>query len=364
MKKIIGLLIAIIVFVSCSSINTYYNKYTTAEIQENGISSSFLDFEETKVSDGSFFSIDYIDVGQADCALIQCDGETMLIDGGNAADSNLVIAFLRDKDISEINYMLCTHGHEDHVGGLSGPLSLMKVDNVYAPKAEGSSRSYTNFKEKAESRGLEIKHPKTGDSINVGCSKAEFYAPKWNYTDNLNNTSIMCMVTYGENKFLFTGDAENEEEQDILRQGVDLDADVLKVGHHGSSDSTSYAFLRTVMPEYAVISVGVDNSYGHPSDTCLSRLRDAGTVVYRTDLQGDITVKSNGSTISITTQKNKTIRTNTTDEVQGEYVGNIRSMKFHKPTCRTLPAEHNRIYFDSRVDAVNAGYAACQVCRP
>ena len=140
------------------------------------------------------------------------------------------------------------------------------------------------------------------------------------------------MVTYGKNKFLFTGDAEREEEKDILSQGADLDADVLKVGHHGSSNASSYMFLRAVMPEYTVISVGADNSYGHPSDACLSRLRDAGTLVCRTDLQGDINVKSDGRIIDITLQKNETVRTNNTDEVQGEYIGNIRSMKFHKPT--------------------------------
>ena len=118
------------------------------------------------------------------------------------------------------------------------------------------------------------------------------------------------MVTYGENRFLFTGDAEYKEEKDIISQGADLHANVLKVGHHGSSDATNYEFLRAVMPEYAVISVGADNSYGHPSDACLSRLRDAGTLVCRTDLPGDINVKSDGRTIDITLQKNETVRTN------------------------------------------------------
>ena len=191
MKKIAGLLIAVIFFACCPPINTHFQEYTTAEKQKSNLSSESSDFSVITIPEGSVFEINYIDVGQADCALVQCDGETMLIDGGNAADSSLVVSFLRSRNISEVHYMLCTHGHEDHVGGLSGPLSLMKVDNVYAPKAEGDSRAYTNFKTKTKSAGLEIQHPKTGDTINLGCSTVEFYVPRWDYAEDLNNTSIM-----------------------------------------------------------------------------------------------------------------------------------------------------------------------------
>ena len=191
MKKITGLLLALVMLEGCSLADTHYNEYTAVYRQEPEIYSASSESGSIQIPEDSVFEIDYIDVGQADCALIQCDGETMLIDGGNAADSNLVIAFLRNRNISEINYMLCTHGHEDHVGGLSGPLALMKVDNVYAPTVEGNSRAYINFKTKAESRGLEIQHPKTGDTINLGCSTVEFCVPRWNYDENLNNTSIM-----------------------------------------------------------------------------------------------------------------------------------------------------------------------------
>ena len=359
MKRISGFLLALTLLTGCSSTDLSYKDNVI-------VATEAYTAEPTAVtpSEGSTFEIDYIDVGQADCALIQCDGANMLIDGGNAADSNLVIAFLKKRNISEINYMLCTHGHEDHVGGLSGPLSVMTVDNAYAPEAAGTSKAYNNFIKKAEANGLTIQHPKTGDVINVGSSIVEFYVPTYSYVDNLNNTSIMCMVTYGENRFLFTGDAEYDEEKNILSQGINLDADVLKVGHHGSSTSTNYEFLRSVMPQYGIISVGYGNSYGHPTDACLSRLRDADVSVYRTDLQGDITLKSNGKTISISTQKNETIQTNTTDKVAEGYIGNTRSKKFHKPTCRSLPEEHNRVHFSNRSDAITAGYESCRLCYP
>jgi len=188
--------------------------------------------------------------------------------------------------------------------------------------------------------------------------------------DDPNDTSIVLKVSYGDTSFLFTGDAERTAEADILDAGYDLSSTVLKVGHHGSDTSTSYPFLREIMPEYAVIQVGAGNSYGHPTEDTLSRLRDADVEVYRNDLQGTIICTSDGETVAFTTEKNATARTNPTvvvtpelDDV-GEYIGNKNSKKFHLPSCKNLPAEKNRIYFESRQAAVEAGQSPCGNCKP
>ncbi len=250
----------------------------------------------------SRLTVHYIDVGQADATLVLCDNKSMLIDGGNVADSDLIVAYLKKKNISVLDYVVCTHAHEDHVGGLSGALSIVSVNNVIAPKTEADTKAYQNFKRKASEQGLTIQHSSAGDSFSLGSSNVQIIGPITEYSDNLNNTSIVMKLTYGNTSFLFTGDAEREEEQEIISAGYDLSADVLKIGHHGSDTSTSYVWLREIMPEYAVISVGKGNSYGHPEETVLSRLRDADVKLYRTDLYGDITAISDGNSVTVTAE--------------------------------------------------------------
>lgn len=207
----------------------------------------------------SELTVHFIDVGQADAAILQCDDDTMIIDGGNVADSSLITAYLKKLNVPHIDYMVCTHAHEDHVGGLSAPLSVMPVGAVYAPIAESDSKAYQTFKQKVADQNSEIIHPVNYERFGLGSAIVEILASPDN-ADNLNNTSIILKVTHGNKSFLFTGDAEREEEQELLEKGiVTLKADVLKVGHHGSDTSTSYTFLREVMPEYAVISVGKGN---------------------------------------------------------------------------------------------------------
>lgn len=272
-----------------------------AFVMSFGISGSNVN--PSDIPENSNFEVYFIDVGQADSALIECDGETMMIDGGNVADSNVVAAYLKKEDVTELNYVVCSHAHEDHVGGLSGALSVTKADNIYAPKTEANTKAYKNFKKKAEEQNVEIKHPNIGDEIQLGSSTVEFLGPVDENGKDLNSTSIVLKITYGNTSFLFTGDAESDEEEEILNSGADLKSTVLKVGHHGSRTSTSYPFLREVMPQYAVISVEKGNSYGHPNEETLSKLSDAGVEVYRTDESGDIVMTSDGNNISITTSK-------------------------------------------------------------
>ncbi len=315
------------------------------------------------------FAVNYIDVGQADAALVLCDGKSMLIDGGNAEDSDLIYTYLQNQNITYLDYVVCTHAHEDHVGGLSAPMATLKVGAVYAPQTGADTKVYQNFVTKAEEQGLTIQHPEPGSSLKLGSSRIDFFGPIHENADDLNNTSVVLKITYGDTAFLFTGDAEREAEQDILDAGYDLSADVLKVGHHGSDSSTSYPFLREVMPQYAVISVGKDNTYGHPTEEVLSRLRDADVTVYRTDLQGDIIAASDGQTVSIQTKKNETVPTNPTEPTQQPdtaegYIGNKNSMIFHLPSCRSLPEEQNRVSILTREQAIADGYSPCGICKP
>ena len=330
----------------------------------------------------------FIDVGQADSILLVCDKQTMLIDGGNAPDSNLIYSFLRSHGITHLDYLVASHAHEDHVGGLAGALNYATVSTVYCPVTSYDSKAFHSFLKYLGQQNVAITVPKPGETFMLGGAFVEILSPT-KASDEPNNTSIVMKVTLGETSFLFTGDAEREEEQDILNAGYDLSATVLKVGHHGSDTSTTYPFLREIMPEYAVISCGTDNTYGHPHDNLLSRLRDAEVKVYRTDTQGDIICISDGKSVRFSTERNVDIETNPTIQQApaapspspalspspsaasspsvgggGGYIGNVNSNIFHKPSCTTLPAEHNRVYFDTRDEAIEYGHRPCKRCMP
>ena len=248
-------------------------------------------------------TVHYIDVGQADCTLLECGGQTMLIDGGNVDDSSLVVAYLKEQGIEHLDYMVCTHAHEDHVGGLSGPLNTCTVGQVFAPVTEYESVAFENFIQYTHEQGVDVTVPEADSSFLLGEARVIVLGPRKTYEEP-NDTSIVLRVDHGENSFLFTGDMETAAEEDLLAAGCDLDVDVLKVGHHGSSTSSSYLFLREVMPEYGVISCGAENTYGHPHEEVSSRLYDAGVTVYRTDEQGTVVATSDGTEIRFATEKN------------------------------------------------------------
>lgn len=249
------------------------------------------------------FQVHFLDVGQADAALILCDNATMLIDGGNKGDSSLIYAYLKEHNITHLDYIIASHAHEDHVGGLAGALNFATVGTAYCPVTEYDTKAFANFKKYLEKQNVEITLPSAGDTFTLGSASIEILAPINYEQNNHNNLSIVLKIVYGNTSFLFTGDAEREEEYEILDAGYDLASTVLKVSHHGSDTSTTYPFLREVMPNYAIISVGKNNSYDHPTEATLSKLRDADVIVYRTDLNGTIICKSDGETVSFSTTK-------------------------------------------------------------
>ena len=315
---------------------------------------------QTAAPTGDGMTVHFIDVGQADCALLECGGEYILIDGGNTEDSSRVVSYLEQAGVQELTAVICSHAHEDHAGGLPGVLAVYPTGAVYAPTRTYSSNCFDDFIYYTDQQGLSITIPNVGDTFTFGGATVEILGPVKQYADT-NNTSIVLMVTYGESRFLVTGDMETTAETDLIEAGTDLKADVLKVGHHGSDTSTGYRFLYEAAPTYAVISVGEGNSYGHPHELPLSRLKDAGCTIYRTDELGTVTAFSNGSQITFTWED-----TSSTPDM-GEtsvaaYIGNRNSLKFHTPDCSGLPDEKNRISFSTYEEAINAGYTPCSRC--
>ena len=322
-----------------------------------------------------YLEVHYIDVGQADCALIESNGEFILIDGGNVADSQLVVSYLQQHGVEELLAVICTHAHEDHVGGLPGVLAVYRTYHVYAPTRTYSSKCFDDFVHYTDQQDLEITIPQPGDYLSFGGATMTILGPVKSYADP-NDTSIVVRIDYGTTRFLFTGDMETQAENDMLEywgSRQDWRADVLKVGHHGSETSTGYRFLREVMPTYGIISVGEGNSYGHPHEEPLSRLDQAGVTLYRTDKLGTIIASSNGKTVTFSWESGNAapiVPSGTQPSVPGSshstpaitYIGNKNSKKLHLPTCHNLPAESNRVLFEDYDAAIAEGYVPCGNC--
>lgn len=341
---------------------------------------------ENTVGADSTFNIHFIDVGQADAALIECDGHYMLIDGGNKADSNVIYSVLKKSSVPKLDIVVGTHAHEDHIGGLPGAFNYTTADVTLCPVKSYDSNAFEDFVRYANQNGGGITVPSVGDTYSLGSATIKILGV--NGGSDANNTSIILRIDYGSTSFLFVGDAEREAEQAVLNSNSNLSATVLKVGHHGSDTSSSYVFLREVMPEYAVISVGTGNSYGHPTEDALSRLRDADAKVFRTDMQGDIYCTSDGKTVTFTVEKNAEADTlagaglggnhntesnepensqNGDEPVQATYVLNTSTKKFHYPTCSSVKqmAEKNKKEVTStRDEIVGQGYSPCGRCHP
>lgn len=311
MKKKFSLLLLIagifsLLWAGCESSPSRENPPADSEIRSEAIlpdesEPAETESDEAQSDEPSTFSVRFIDVGQADSALVECDGHYMLIDGGNKGDSDIIYTVLKNANVSKLDIVVGTHGEEDHIGGLPGAFRYASADLTLCPVTSYDSGAFEDFSRYANEKGGGITVPAVGDSYSLGSAAVTVVGV--NGGSEANDTSIVLKIEYGATSFLFTGDAQEEAEQAILRSGADLSATVLKTGHHGSETSTSDAFLREIMPSYAIISVGKNNTYGHPSEAVLNRLQNAGAAIYRTDLQGDIVFTSDGKSVSVTTGK-------------------------------------------------------------
>ena len=308
-------------------------------------------------------TVHYIDVGQADCILLETDGQFMLIDGGNRDDSQLVVSYLEQQGVQELEAVVCTHAHEDHVGGLPSVLAVYPTKTVYAPTKTYSSNIFDKFVYYTDQQGLTITIPAPGDSFQLGQAKVTVMGPVKSYAET-NDTSIVLMVDFLETRFLFTGDMEKEAENDMLDywgETYNWNCDVLKSGHHGSSTSSSYRLIYETDPESIVISVGKDNSYGHPHRETVALYKDAGIPAFRTDELGHVIATTDGYQVTLTWEK-QNAQPEDVEAADLSYIGNKNSKKLHLSTCSGLPKAENQVIFEDYNEAIAAGYTPCSSC--
>lgn len=252
-------------------------------------------------------SVYFLDVGQGDSELIRLKtGENILIDAGTPETAQELADYLADLGVSKIDCLIATHPHADHIGGMEQIVDRFSIGKIYMPRIPDSQIPTTATYEKLltaiDRKGLKITAAKAGTVIfDTGEEKLEIFAPNSEKYGDLNSYSIVTMLTSGEKRFLFTGDAESDSEKEMVKKGYDLRCDVLKCGHHGSSTSTSAAFLKAAGPSAAVISCGLNNDYGHPHKEVVDRLKKAGVTIYRTDQEKTILAQCDGKTIRFTT---------------------------------------------------------------
>lgn len=238
--------------------------------------------------------VHFIDIGQGDSILIQVNNYNLLIDSGPFESKNKLKTYLNNLNISKIDYLIATHPHEDHIGNMSYIINNYTIKNFYAPKVTSTSSTFEKLIDSLQVNNLKINILKANTStIDLGkYTTVEVFSPNLDYYENLNNYSPIIKISYKNTSFLFTGDAEELIEQEVISKNYNLSSDILKVGHHGSSTSTSKEFYERVNPSISVISVG-NNSYGHPTTKTLNQIKTSK--IYRTDEKGDIVIISDGN---------------------------------------------------------------------
>ena len=295
----LSIIIILLIFTFYSDENSLHFSYYD---DENKTNTNTISQTIPLDTDGNTITTYFFDVGQADCILVSTGGHNMLIDAGNNADGNLIANYLKNNlDINKIEYLIGTHNHEDHIGGLDNIIKNIEVENLYMPYVSvTSTKTYEDVENEALKKNLEIKNPNIGDTFSLGNAQFTIMNVDNDEPTNKNESSIVLQMQFGSQKYLFTGDTEVINENS--RNWEDIN--VLKVAHHGSTTSSSEKFLNQVKPEISIISVGPNNSYNLPKNIILKRLKNIGSTIYRTDELGTVLLTSDGNTNDIKVLKN------------------------------------------------------------
>ena len=293
----------------------------------------------------------------------------MLIDAGDNDKATLVQNYLQKQGIRDLQYVIGTHPDADHIGGLDVIIYKFNCEHILMPWKENDTATYRDVLSAVDQKRYTIEHPALGDTFMLGDAVCTVVGPVGKYQDN-NNNSISLLVQYGNNTFLFMGDTELDGEAAIMSAGVNVDADVVKLGHHGSRTSSTKAFLDRVTPQYAIISCGKDNSYGHPHTETLESVKNMNVQMFRTDEQGTIVCSSDGSSIVFNKTPSENYKNGRGEEYvpyTGEYVLNTRSKKIHLPSCesaKSMSEKNKQIVTLDKESLHRDGYTDCGYCRP
>lgn len=291
---ILSLLSAIVQGCSCKR----WASEKVGEILENEFGD--IDYEKIEDSENNqdTLKIHFLDVGQGDCTLITCGNEAMLIDAGDNDKGSLIKNYIEKQGISKLKYVIGTHPDADHIGGLDVIIYNFDCENIFLSEYIKNTKTYDDVMQTINQKNYKYSCPNQGDTFNLGMAQFTIITDKnLDYGDNANNYSIGIKLVHGTNSFIFTGDCEEEAEQNILNSNTDVSATVFKAGHHGSSTANTYDFLKAVSPEYVIISCEENNSYGHPHAEVMNNFREMGFNVFRTDEQGTIVCISDGKEI-------------------------------------------------------------------
>ena len=328
------------------------------------------------------FSLTMLDVGQGLSILICADDHYMLYDGGGRESSSFVVSYLKRNSIEKLDYVIASHYDEDHISGLNGVLNTTTVNKALVPNYVASTRAYTSFMRKLETTGTDYEFPSVGESFGLGDAQFQIVGPdNYNHGDD-NDCSISIRMQYGSISCILTGDSTESVESYMISNGLMIDSDIYIVGHHGSSSSSSDAFLDAVSPKYAFISVGIDNSYGHPTERVLSSLKKRNIDLFRSDVQGSVTAFSDGTKWWFDTDPSEDwsagnstkekaaappVEKATETSAASTYILNIHTQKFHYPDCSSVSRmndENKETVTATREELINQGYSPCGNCHP
>ena len=323
---------------------------------------------------GEQLEVSFIDVGQGDSILVEFpNGEAMLVDAGPTDQGHAVVRYLQSQHVSRIDILVATHPHEDHIGGMLDVMDAFRIGKIWDSGYNHGSATQEWFLQAVQAEGIRFGTPSAGFTEDIGEVHIEVLAPVREFLSgaesDANNNSVVLRLSYHDVSFLLTGDMQSEERATVRNWP---ESTVLKVAHHGSRNGTDLAFLRAVAPEVAIVSYGADNSYGHPAPETRDALRAIVCIIKSTASNGTVTVTTDGYTYTITTSGGSMSPSGSAvipphgsgGGPEAYYIGNRNSHIFHRPSCSSLPHAENRVYFDTRDQALAAGYQPCRRCNP